>query len=155
MKFSKWLHQGAIVGLISIGLWAVPASSAQQDRDHDTNRAQLSTFDQFLDSHPQVSNDLRRNPSLVNDPDYVQSHRDLRDFLRDHPRVREEVKENPNAFARNERDYERSDTARDRDRNGDRNRDRDDKDKRMDRDQNKHHPTDDADNPHHDRDNDH
>jgi hypothetical protein len=25
----------------------------------------------------------------------------------------------------------------------------------MDRDQNKHHPTDDADNPHHDRDNDH
>src|SRR5580700_4493778 len=36
------------------------------DRDDDATRRQLAGFDKFLDSHPEVAEQLRKNPSLVN-----------------------------------------------------------------------------------------
>jgi hypothetical protein len=33
---------------------------------------------------------LQRDPSLINNPRYLNRHDDLRDFLRDHPRVADE-----------------------------------------------------------------
>jgi hypothetical protein len=112
-----------MAALIFSSLLAIPVSaSAQQAPDRDTNRAELATFDQFLDSHQQVSNELRKNPSLVNDPEYVRRHPELNEFFAAHPRVREEVKENPGAFAARERAYQRSEGNEARDRN-DRDRD--------------------------------
>jgi hypothetical protein len=37
-------------------------------------------LDQYTSTHP----DLRANPSLMNDPNYLASHPDLRNFLADH-----------------------------------------------------------------------
>ena len=82
-------------------------------RDGDTPRAELSNFDRFLDNHRETAEQLRKDPSLVNNEQFVKSHPDLQTYLQEHPEVREEVKENPNAFMHQEARYERTeDTAR-------------------------------------------
>ena len=113
--------------------------------DNDTTRGELARFDQFLDSHREIAEDLRKDPSLVNDAQYAKNHPALQAYLADHPQVREEIKENPNAFMRQESRYDRREDARsdgDRDRNdgdrdrrdGDRDADRRDGDRDADRD---------------------
>ncbi len=81
-------------------------SNEQIGLDNDTTRAELSSFDQFLDSHPAVAKDLKQNPNLINNPQYLSKHPGLKDYLQDHPQVREELKENPGAFMSRERGLE-------------------------------------------------
>jgi hypothetical protein len=85
-----------------------------RDRDRDTTRRQLASFDQFMDGHPELSEQLRQNPSLVNDGDFVRNHPALAEYLEQHPEFREEIRENPNAFMRQERRYDRREDDRDR-----------------------------------------
>jgi dsDNA-binding SOS-regulon protein len=92
-------------------------------RDNDTTRAELAQFDRFLDSHREVSEQLHKNPSLVNNGDYVEDHPDLSTFLHEHPGVRDEVRENPNSFMRQENRFDRQEDTRFRDREQDRDRD--------------------------------
>ena len=85
----------------------------EYSRDRDTTRRELANFDQFLDGHRETAEQLRKDPSLVNNEQFVKSHPDLQAYLQQHPEVREEVKENPNAFMHQEARYERTeDTAR-------------------------------------------
>ena len=49
------------------------ADNAPQDRDSATWR-QLAGFDNFLDTHPEVAEQLRREPSLVNNEEFVENH---------------------------------------------------------------------------------
>ncbi len=72
---------------------------------------ELANFDQFLDSHRETAEQLRKDPSLVNNEQFVKSHPDLQAYLQQHPEVREEVKENPNAFMHQEARYERTENA--------------------------------------------
>src|SRR6266571_1814378 len=107
MMTIKQLERWAAAGLVLAALMAVPSfARAQNTADNDTTRQELRTFDQFLDNHPQIANDLKKHPALVNDAGFVRQHRELGDFLRDHPRVREELKENPGAFMNRERGLE-------------------------------------------------
>ena len=96
------------------------ATRSTVTRDRDTTRGELANFDKFLDSHRETAEQLRKDPSLVNNEQFVKSHPDLQAYLQQHPEVREEVKENPNAFMHQEARYERTeDTARyDRRENG-------------------------------------
>ena len=73
-------------------------SQGATDRDRDIDQADLKAFDQFLDSHPEVEKDLRQNPSLVDDQQFVSSHPGLKEFLESHPKIRKEIKEHPEAF---------------------------------------------------------
>src|SRR5258705_5386756 len=89
--------------------------SSQESRtapNSDITRQELARFDQFLDSHQEIAQQLRHDPSLVNDRNYVQGHPELQTFLQDHPGVREEIKENPNYFTRKENRYNRQEDAR-------------------------------------------
>jgi phage-related protein len=87
-----------------------------QARDRsDVTRGELANMDRFMDSHPEIAEQLRRDPSLVNDKKFVSNHPELQQFLADHPGVREEYKENPNAFMHQEQRFDqRQDQARDR-----------------------------------------
>jgi dsDNA-binding SOS-regulon protein len=80
--------------------------------DNDTTPAELSRFDQFLDSHHEIAEQLRKDPSLVNNERFVKDHPALQSFLRDHPGVREEIRENPNAFMRQENRFDRREDRR-------------------------------------------
>ena len=86
--------------------------------NQDITRRQLADFDIFLDKHPEVASQLQKDPSLMDNREFVEGHPALQQFLRDHPNIREEIKENPNAFMRREDRYERHDG--DSDRRGDR-----------------------------------
>ena len=79
----------------------------KQNSDRDVTRRELANLDQFLDQHPQVAQQLRSNPSLINNQEFLEDHPDLQQFLQQHPGVREEVTENPNAFMRQEQRFER------------------------------------------------
>jgi hypothetical protein len=94
-------------------------------RDSDTTRQELANFDRFLDGHRELGEQLRKDPSLVNNDQFVRDHPELQTYLQDHPRVREEIKENPNAFMHAENRYERREDNRDRDANRPEDRDHD------------------------------
>src|SRR5262249_61436480 len=100
----------------------------QGDRDRDITRRELGSFDKFLDSHRETAEQLRKNPSLVDNQQFLKDHPALQAYVQQHPAVREELRENPNAFMSAENRYERYEDANrrdmDRDRNqGDRDRD--------------------------------
>ena len=108
----------ALAGLLWIGAPAMAQSNPQsmpaQDaaRDNDTTRGELASFDQFLDGHPEIAEQLRKNPSLVNSGDFVKDHPALQTYLRDHKQVREELRENPSAFMHQENRFDRREDAR-------------------------------------------
>jgi hypothetical protein len=90
-----------------------------QDTDHagdqqgrDIDRGELARVDRFLDSHPEIAQQLRQNPSLVNDPQFVKDHASLKTYLQQHPEMRDALKDNPNAFMRSENRYDRSEDRR-------------------------------------------
>ncbi len=85
-----------------------------REGDHDTTLRQLASMDRFLDSHREISEQLRKDPSLINNRDWVEKHPALQEYLQQHPEVREEFRENPSAFMRQEQRYDRREDDRDR-----------------------------------------
>ncbi len=84
-------------------------------RDNDTTREELASFDRFMDGHPEIAEQLRRDPSLVKNEDFVRNHRDLQEYLQQHPGTREEITENPDRFMHQEQRYDRREDRRDSD----------------------------------------
>src|ERR1700746_1451092 len=70
-------------------------NQTQRGNDRDTTRGELASFDQFLDGHREIAEQVRKNPSLVNDKKWVQDHPALQTYLQEHQGVRAEIKENP------------------------------------------------------------
>jgi hypothetical protein len=119
--FQSWLALSALTTFFWLGTPAnaqsVPAQNTPPVQDNDTTRQELVSFNQFLDSHPELAGRLRKDPSLVNNDDFVKQHPSLQNYLQEHPQVREEIKENPNAFMRQEYRYDRREDDRDGDSN--------------------------------------
>jgi hypothetical protein len=53
----------------------------QREGDNDTTRRELAEMDRFLDGHPEVAEQLRKDPSLINNQDFLEKHPELREFL--------------------------------------------------------------------------
>ena len=112
----------ALSALITLACMATPSkaqSSPPQNNPaamsapvSDTTRTELARFDQFLDSHPEIAEQLRKDPSLVNNPQFTKSHPALQTYLQDHPGISAELKENPNAFVRREDNFDRREDGR-------------------------------------------
>src|SRR5205807_1663951 len=88
-------------------------------RDSDTTRRELASIDRNRDGQGEIAEQLRKNPSLINNRVFVENHPALQEYLQSQPEVCEVFKENPNAFMRQENRYERhegDDRDRDRDR---------------------------------------
>jgi dsDNA-binding SOS-regulon protein len=108
---AAFLLLGAPAGAQSV---SAQAHATVQD---DATRQELARFDQFLDDHRELGDQLRKDPSLVNNEEFVKSHPELLTYLQQHPRLREELRQNPDAFKREEGRYERRDDDRGRDAN--------------------------------------
>ena len=80
----------------------------------ENNRAHLAEFNRFLDSHREIAEQLRKDPSLANNPQFVDNHPALQSFLRNNPEVRQDLRQNANAFMQEEDRIDRQDW-RDRD----------------------------------------
>jgi phage-related protein len=118
-KRCVYTKQYSVLLALASLLWIVPSVSSQAmpptpapqypSQDNDITRQELASFDSFLDSHPEIAEQLRRNPSLVDDREYGDNHPELQAYLQEHPRVREELTENPRAFMRDEDRFDRRD----------------------------------------------
>ena len=101
----------------------------QYDRREDSweaRRRELARFDQFLDAHKETASQLRKDPSLVDNAQFLTEHPELRDYLQNHPQTKEAIQRDPNGFMRQETQYDRrEDQSMSRDYNRDRERDRD------------------------------
>jgi phage-related protein len=89
-----------------------------RDRDDDANRRELANFDAFLDKHPEIVEQLRKNPTLADNREFLQNHPALQQFLQDHPGVRQQLAQDPQVFMKQEdrfdrRDYDRRDRGND------------------------------------------
>ena len=87
-------------------------ASPVQNRSSDVTRTEIENFDVFLDGHAAIARQLRSNPSLVNNEEYVENHPALQKYLENHPNLREELQENPGAFVRQSERFEGSEARR-------------------------------------------
>src|ERR1700686_1800102 len=118
------LALGALLSVIPVQA-QTPAPAPDRD-DAALNRQQLAAFDQFLDNHPDLAQQIRKDPTLVNNQEFLESHADLQHYLEQHPEVREGLTQNPNGVMNQEQRFDRRE-----DRQEDR---RPDQDQRQDRD---------------------
>jgi phage-related protein len=115
----RLMHLRTLLALSALTtlFWLGTPASAQTipSQDNDTTRGELARFDQFNDNHPEIAEQVRKDPSLVNNEEFVEKHPALQSYLQEHPGIREELKENPNAFMRQENRFDRREDGRDRD----------------------------------------
>jgi len=63
-------------------------------RDH----ADLNKTDTYLSHHPEIKEQLAKNPKLIDDPKYLATHPGLDKELADHPEIRNEAMAHPEDF---------------------------------------------------------
>jgi hypothetical protein len=74
---------------------------------NDSRRQDLADFDHFLDNHPEIAEQVRRDPSLLDQRQFVQSHPALQTYLAKNPGVRDDIQRNPSAFMYEEDRFDR------------------------------------------------
>src|SRR5580698_12010 len=79
---------------------------ARDDNRGPDNRRDVAEFNRFLDDHRETAEQLRKDPSLADNRQFIDSHPALRDYYRDHPGVREQLRQDPNAFMHEEDRYQ-------------------------------------------------
>ena len=60
----------------------------------------------YLDQHPEVAEQLARDPRLVDNPQFLATHPGLDQYFKNHPEIREELQHHPDRFMARERYYE-------------------------------------------------
>jgi hypothetical protein len=79
LRLRSWFTLSALI----ISIWSVSsaqplpaqtAPTAGPTQENDTTGAELARFDQFLDSHREISEQLRKDPSLVNNERFLKDH---------------------------------------------------------------------------------
>jgi hypothetical protein len=73
-------------------------------QDEITER-EVRNFDGYLDQHPEVAQQLKQNPNLINDPNYLSQHKELQQFLNTHPNAAAAIKQNPQKFMTDEKRF--------------------------------------------------
>ena len=108
------LHRSSLATLLTLVIfWATGLANAQTGQTPtmtpagpDVTRQQLADFNTFLTDHPELAGQLQKDPSLMDNREFVDSRPELQQSLQGHPEIRAEVNENPNAFMRLEDRYE-------------------------------------------------
>jgi hypothetical protein len=81
----------------------------------DVTRRDVAQFSQFLDRHREIAEQVDRNPSLLDNRQFVENHPPLQTYFQNNPGVRQEVQQNPNAFMQAENRYAGENGGFDRD----------------------------------------
>lgn len=92
LSFTQKLLRRPCLLLMVLLLTLFPAHAfSQQKRAAKTPHNKLKTFEVFLEKNPGVAADLGRDPSLIDDQNYLAQHPDLQQFLKAYPAIREEI----------------------------------------------------------------
>jgi len=84
----------------------------QPTRDDDITRRDVAEMDHFLDEHPEIAQQLRKDPSLIDNRGWVSDHPALQQYLQNHPQISATFRANPNLFMRDEARYDRETSDR-------------------------------------------
>jgi hypothetical protein len=106
----------AVASLFCLSIPAQAQNSAAQDKavqDSNVTRRNLAEFDRFLDSHPEVAEQVRKDPSLLDNRQFVHNHPALEAYLQNHSEVRADIRQNPTAFMQREDSFDNNTTRRD------------------------------------------
>jgi hypothetical protein len=102
MRTAKYLL-AALLATVFGGAFATAAFAAPLARQQrEPGFPELANFGRFLTEHPMIDIELRRSPALIDNPLYMDHHRELREFLHAHPMLRRELKAHPNFFMERE-----------------------------------------------------
>jgi hypothetical protein len=71
----------------------------------DITRQEIVDMNHFLDEHPETAEQLRKDPSLIDNREWLAKHPELQQYLQSHPRISEAFRANPNLFMRDEDRY--------------------------------------------------
>jgi len=74
------------------------ASREDRERNENLRKEEITNFHQFLNSNPQISEQLRADPGLIKESKYLDAHPGLQAYLYDHPQVNKDLLENPDRF---------------------------------------------------------
>jgi hypothetical protein len=106
----------AVTALLCLST-AARAQNTQDNKsaqDPDATRKELAQFDQFLNSHPEIAEQVRKNPSLLDNHEFVENHPALKTFLQDNPGILDAIRQNPTAFMQAAERFDRDAGGRDR-----------------------------------------
>jgi hypothetical protein len=78
----------------------------------DAQRSELAQFSHFLDTHREIADQLRGNPTLADNYNFLQSHPELRTYLQDHTAVQQALHDNANTFMKEEDGFSRNSGGR-------------------------------------------
>ena len=93
--------------LILSGTFAT-AAMAQYPGPYGITGGEVARFDRgYLDEHPEVAQQLARDPRLVDNPVFRANHPGLDAYLANHPYVRTELQQHPDRFMADERGFNR------------------------------------------------
>jgi hypothetical protein len=129
-KFRKWPATSALGALLCLGYGgcayaqSAPTQAPAQDQTsarpaddrNNDRREELNQFEHFLDDHREIAEQLRRDPSLADNQQFLKDHPALQTYLQDHPGIRQQFKDDPNAFMRQEDQRDRMADNREMDR---------------------------------------
>jgi hypothetical protein len=86
--------------------------NAQEAQAQTSGRAEMAQFDAFLDAHADIDAQLRANPSLLNNAEYLEAHPQLQSFLNQHPQVQTQVGQNPSVVMEREKRFDANEARR-------------------------------------------
>ena len=87
------------------------ADGRDDHRDHDFDRGEAEGFGHFLGDHSGVASQLSKNPSLVNNQEFLQSHPELQQYLKEHPGAQTQLTANPQNFVQSAQQFTNSTAA--------------------------------------------
>jgi len=82
------------------------AQAQSWDWNRDAARAQFQSFNVFMQNHPWIAKKLWEKPERVNDRDFVNDNKELKQWLEDHPAAAGAFHEDPAGFMERERHFE-------------------------------------------------
>ena len=106
----SWAAISALTGFLCVGTPALAQSTPDQnsrpENGNEIYHHSVAEFDQFLDSHRETADQLRKEPDLVLNDEFLKSHPELQNYLSQHPTVRDQMRKDPNEFMTAEAAFE-------------------------------------------------
>lgn len=79
---------------------AVTCALAMPAAAQYATQSEVNSFNSFLNNHPNVAEQLRRDPGLIDSKAYLDEHPELHNYLNNHSQLRQAIQMHPGAFTR-------------------------------------------------------
>jgi hypothetical protein len=111
-RIKNSLLMAAVLGVIALGVIVSSGAAMAQDTlanddakqsvgpgqpaENPGSRHQtMEEFDRWKQKNPETREELRKDPSLMNNPEYLAKHPELQKFMDEHPNFKKAAKKNP------------------------------------------------------------